>query len=62
MIYRTAKIAAVQDMRTFAQTYEHLESQQVMRVPFTGTAKPDQDHARGNPGGTASGHCKLLST
>eukprot|EP00913_Durusdinium_trenchii_P003944 g3653.t1 len=37
----------LQDMRTFAQTYEHLESGQVMRVPFTGTAKPDQDHARG---------------
>lgn len=37
----------LQDMRTFAQTYEHLESQQVMRVPFTGSAKPDQDHATG---------------
>ncbi|CAJ1390292.1 unnamed protein product [Effrenium voratum] len=31
----------LQDMRTFAQTYEHLDAGQVMRVPFTGRAKPD---------------------
>eukprot|EP00440_Ansanella_granifera_P040274 gb/GFBE01043682.1/.p1 GENE.gb/GFBE01043682.1/~~gb/GFBE01043682.1/.p1 ORF type:complete len:1139 (+),score=284.99 gb/GFBE01043682.1/:1-3417(+) len=58
--------AELQDMRTFAQTYEHLDTQQMMRFPFTGHAKAEDippKGAEGNaPFGAAFGSSKPSPT